>query len=419
MGEVVQIVVFVMAFISCNALLDLSGVHQVKGTWMGSTTLPCTYMPSEGFTQQMLIWSMERDYSTSTIFRRDDSGDHVLLSRFRERVSVPKHSPGNASLLIENLEIPDSGHYTCQVIWRSKNNSLITKEVTTMVKVVKVAVTKPVIRAGELGLTVPAGARTSLTCVASGSPPISYRWFRSAPGGKALLLSSQAELAWDSVRPSDTGKYYCEAENRVRAGAVQQSDTVELTVRESPVTQQPSPETDRHSRPPLTPQGDAPQRVPTGAPRAPPPPHLYALAAALGGAALGALLAALLRWRRNKAEPLYEVAFHSTADVTRLETDVEVPVKCLHKDTNSKTETSNDAFAMKDNGRDSICIRKNPELWSCLASVSSRSAVLLLLTALKSQDQLKNKKPTCPTLSLRLFLECAFWLLLFASTDLL
>lgn len=119
------------------ALLDLSGVHQVKGTWMGSTTLPCTYMPSEGFTQQTLIWSMERDYSTSTIFRRDDSGDHVLLSRFRDRVSVPKHSPGNASLLIENLEIPDSGHYTCQVIWRSKNNSLITKEVTTMVKVVK------------------------------------------------------------------------------------------------------------------------------------------------------------------------------------------------------------------------------------------------------------------------------------------
>lgn len=94
-------------------------------------------MPSEGFTQQTLSWSVERDYSTSTILRRDDSGDHILLSRFRDRVSVPKHSPGNVSLLIENLEIPDSGHYTCQVIWRSKNNSLITKEVTTTVKVVK------------------------------------------------------------------------------------------------------------------------------------------------------------------------------------------------------------------------------------------------------------------------------------------
>ncbi|NXJ82757.1 VSIG4 protein, partial [Trogon melanurus] len=196
------------------ALLDLSGVHEVKGTWMGSAILPCTYTPSEGFTQQTLSWSVERDFSASTIFRRDDSGDHVLLSQFRDRVSVPKHSPGNASLLIENLEIPDRGHYTCQVIWKSRNNSLITKEVTTTVKVVKVAATKPVIRAGELGLAVPAGARTSLTCVASGSPPISYRWFRSTAAGKALPLGSGARLAWDSLQPSDAGIYYCEAQNR-------------------------------------------------------------------------------------------------------------------------------------------------------------------------------------------------------------
>ncbi|NXM14682.1 VSIG4 protein, partial [Ploceus nigricollis] len=109
----------------------------VTGTWMGSTTVPCTYVPSEGFTQQTLRWSVERDSSTSGIFRRDSSGDHVLLARFRGRVSVPKHSPGDASLLIQNLEMPDSGRYTCQIIWRSTDNSLITKEVTTTVKVVK------------------------------------------------------------------------------------------------------------------------------------------------------------------------------------------------------------------------------------------------------------------------------------------
>lgn len=119
------------------ALLDLSGVHQVTGTWMGSTTVPCTYVPSEGFKQQRLSWSLEGDSTTSTIFRRDESGDHILLSKFRGRVSVPQNSPGDASLLIENLEMPDSGHYTCQVIWRSTDNSLITREVTTTLKVVK------------------------------------------------------------------------------------------------------------------------------------------------------------------------------------------------------------------------------------------------------------------------------------------
>ncbi|OPJ89321.1 hypothetical protein AV530_003571 [Patagioenas fasciata monilis] len=332
MGAAVWTAVLVTAFVSCHALLDLSGVHQINGTWMGSATIPCTYQPSEGFTQQTLSWSVERDYSTSTILRRDDSGDHILLSRFRDRVSVPKHSPGNVSLLIENLEIPDSGHYTCQVVWRSKNNSLITKEVTTTVKVVKVAVTKPVVVAGERGLTVPAGARTSLSCVASGSPPISYRWFRSSPGGKARLLGHQAELAWDSAQPSDSGTYYCEAQSR--AGAAQRSDAVRLT-------------------------GNVPQSVPTGAPRAVLP--VSVLAAVLAGAAIGALVAALRRRRRDKAEPLYEVAFHSTADVTGLEADVEAPVKCLHKETNSKTETSNDTFNMKDSVHGSMCTRKDPE----------------------------------------------------------
>ncbi|KAM4661081.1 V-set and immunoglobulin domain-containing protein 4-like isoform 3-T3 [Amazona ochrocephala] len=319
MGEAVQIVVFVMAFVPCNALLDLAGVHQVQGTWMGSVTLPCTYMPSDGFTQQTLIWSMERDDSTSTIFRRDYSGDHVLLSQFRNRVSVPKHIPGDASLLIENLEISDSGHYTCQVIWRTKNNRVITREVTTTVKVVKVAATKPIIRASELGLTVPAGARTSLTCVASGSPPISYRWFRGTPGQKALLLSRQAELVWDSLQPSDTGKYYCEVENRAGAGAVQQSDAVELTVTGSPLTQQPTPGIGLNTRPLYTPQGNVPQLVTTGLTAAkqlseggseePPvatglPSSRYALPAALavvlGVAVLGALLTALWCRRRNE-----------------------------------------------------------------------------------------------------------------------
>ncbi|NXI32089.1 VSIG4 protein, partial [Sterrhoptilus dennistouni] len=196
------------------ALLDLHGVHEVTSMWMGSTSVPCRYMPAEGFTQQRLSWSLERDSSTSTIFRRDDTGDHVLLSKYRGRVSVPKNSLGDASLHIENLEMPDSGHYTCQVVWRSTDNSLITREVTTTLKVVKVAATKPTIRAGELGLTVPAGTNTSLTCEANGSPPIIYRWFRSSPEGRAMFVRNGAELVWSSLRPSDSGTYFCEAENR-------------------------------------------------------------------------------------------------------------------------------------------------------------------------------------------------------------
>ncbi|NXU36078.1 VSIG4 protein, partial [Drymodes brunneopygia] len=196
------------------AFLDLRGPSEIKGVWKESVTLPCAYVPVEGLVQQTLSWTVLHDKGSSTIVRRDGSGDHVLLSEYRDRASIPKDDPGNVSLLILDLEISDRGTYTCQVTWRDSNNSLIAKEITMQLEVVKVPATKPIIRAGEPGLTLPAGASTSLTCEASGSPPISYRWFRSSPEGKAEFLSSGAELAWPSLRPSDSGTYLCEAENR-------------------------------------------------------------------------------------------------------------------------------------------------------------------------------------------------------------
>ncbi|KAM9538502.1 V-set and immunoglobulin domain-containing protein 4-like isoform 2-T2 [Guaruba guarouba] len=207
MEMLVRAAVFLSPLLFCNAFLNLTGHHEIEGVWKESTTLPCAYVPVKDLVQKILKWIVVRDQSSVTIFRRDDSGDHVLLSEYRGRVT-----------------------------WSDPSDSLIVREITTELEIVKVAATKPIIRAGKLGLTVPAGARTSLTCEASGSPPISYRWFRGTPGQKALLLSRQAELVLDSLQPSDTGKYYCEAENRAGAGAVQQSDAVELTVTEPSVT---------------------------------------------------------------------------------------------------------------------------------------------------------------------------------------
>ncbi|NXD22091.1 VSIG4 protein, partial [Spelaeornis formosus] len=178
------------------AFPGLSGPSEIKGVWKTSVTLPCAYVPVEDLVQQTLTWAVVHDKGSGTIIRRDGSGDHILLSEYRDRVSIPKDTPGNVSLLIQSVEISDRGTYTCQVTWRDSNNSLIAKEITTSLEVVKVAATKPIIRAGEPGLTLPAGASTSLRCEASGSPPISYRWFRSGPAGTAELLSSGAELAW-------------------------------------------------------------------------------------------------------------------------------------------------------------------------------------------------------------------------------
>lgn len=99
--------------------------------------MPCVYMPVKDFVQKILKWMVVRDQSSVTIFRRDDSGDHVLLSDYRGRVSVLKDAPGNVSLDILNLEVSDKGTYICQVTWRNSSDSLIVREITTELKIVK------------------------------------------------------------------------------------------------------------------------------------------------------------------------------------------------------------------------------------------------------------------------------------------
>ncbi|XP_069723801.1 V-set and immunoglobulin domain-containing protein 4 isoform X2 [Phaenicophaeus curvirostris] len=228
MAMLVRAAVLMSPIVLCHAFLDLSGLTEIEGVWKGSTTVPCAYVPAQDFEQQTVTWAVEHDKSSATVFRRDDSGDHILLSKYRDRVSVLKDTPGNVSLQILNLEMSDRGTYTCQVNWRMSNNSLVTREISTKLEVVKVPASKPTVRAGERGLAVPAGSSASLTCEASGSPPLRYRWFRGGPGEVPRLLRSQPELAWGSLRPSDAGTYFCEAEGRV--GAAQRSDAVELVV---------------------------------------------------------------------------------------------------------------------------------------------------------------------------------------------
>ncbi|XP_017693795.1 PREDICTED: uncharacterized protein LOC108509068 [Lepidothrix coronata] len=137
MGMLLRAAVLLSSLLLCSAFLDLSGPREIKAVWKGSITLPCAYVPVEDLVQQTLTWSVVHDQSSGTIFRRDGSGDHVLLSEYRDRVSVPKDTPGNVSLVILNLEVSDRGTYTCQVTWRASNNSLIAKEIVTKMEVVK------------------------------------------------------------------------------------------------------------------------------------------------------------------------------------------------------------------------------------------------------------------------------------------
>ncbi|XP_061454699.1 V-set and immunoglobulin domain-containing protein 4-like isoform X2 [Rhineura floridana] len=223
--------------ISGKAVLDLTGTQETQGTWRASVTLPCVYKPSPDFQEQSVIWR-QPDHNARSIFHRDkSSGDQTLLTSYKNRLTVPKQPPGDVSLQIEELEMTDSGQYTCEVAWVAKNKSRIIKARTIMLRVEKVPVTKPVIKPSSMGSILPRGTKTNLTCLASGSPPIRYRWFKEVLGSNAKRVGEEAVLVFDRLQTLDTGRYYCEAENRASTQSVEQSDFVQLMVEEMTTTE--------------------------------------------------------------------------------------------------------------------------------------------------------------------------------------
>ncbi|XP_053896583.1 V-set and immunoglobulin domain-containing protein 4-like [Malaclemys terrapin pileata] len=378
MEKLMWLVALVNSFIFCNAILELTGTHDIEGTWKSSLTLPCVYVPSQDFVQQTVIWTLDRDQNLATVFRRDSSGDHIMLSLYRGRVSVPKYRPGDVSLEIEKLEITDRGHYTCKVTWRAQNNSLLTKERTTTVKVVKVAVTKPIIRPGNLGFTVPKGARTSLTCSANGSPPIIYRWFKGEPGGNAVHVSNHAVLMFDSLRTSDTGKYYCEAENKASSQVIQQSDAVQLTVRDltKPATTVPRSENKANTTAkPVSERDLITTALATGSDVQVPethevttalrktglPVYLLILIVVLCAAVVFVVIAVVLCRRKSKEDNPYEVTYQNTRNDARRQTCSGVNGRCMYEEGKPTVKNNYTTQPVKENEYETISIKENIE----------------------------------------------------------
>ncbi|KAM7159827.1 V-set and immunoglobulin domain-containing protein 4 isoform 2-T4 [Macrochelys suwanniensis] len=366
MEKLMWLVALGNSFIFCNAILELTGTHDIEGTWKSSITLSCVYVPSQDLVQQTVIWTLNRDQNPATIFRRDSSGDHIMLSRYRGRLSVPKYRPGDVSLEIEKLEIPDSGHYTCKVTWRAQNNSLLTKERTTTVKVVKVAVTKPIITPGNLGFTVPKGARTSLTCSAIGSPPIIYRWFKGEPGGNAVHVSNHAVLMFDYLQTSDTGSYYCEAENRASSQVIQQSDAVQLTVTDLITTALATGRTVQ-----------IPERkeVTAGPQRTGLPLYLIVLIVVLCVAVVFVVVTVILCRRKTKEDHPYEVTYENTRNDARRQTCSGVNGKCEYEEGKPMVKNYYITEPMKENDYETISIKENIEYKILVKSMESEYEV--------------------------------------------
>ncbi|XP_060611986.2 V-set and immunoglobulin domain-containing protein 4 [Anolis sagrei] len=221
------------ATVSAKGVLDLSGKEEVNGTWKASVVLPCAYEPSPDFRELSVAWkASQQEHGFRTLFHRDQSsGDQTLLTAFKGRLSVRRQPAGDVSLQIEVLDMTDSGIYTCSVAWEAKNKSRITKERVTRLRVIKVPVTKPLIKSSfGAGTVLSEGAQATLSCLTEGSPPIKYRWFKKEADSPRQFVDSGAVLTFDSLKASDAGRYSCVVGNRVNT-RMEWSETFELIVR--------------------------------------------------------------------------------------------------------------------------------------------------------------------------------------------
>lgn len=55
------------------------------------------------------------------------------------------------------------------------------------------------------------GNQVTVTCYSDGNPPANYSWFK----GNLILHHYQPELILQSVQSSDSGEYFCRAENQL------------------------------------------------------------------------------------------------------------------------------------------------------------------------------------------------------------
>ncbi|XP_034291069.1 V-set and immunoglobulin domain-containing protein 4 isoform X6 [Pantherophis guttatus] len=222
-----------VAVVPGRAALDLTGNNLVDGIWKAPATLPCLYEPSSDFKQLKVTWKFSQSSEAPrTILHHDASEDHIFLTAFRDRVNVAKNPPGDVSLHIKKLEMTDIGSFVCLVELEAQNMSIISREKTVQLKVVKVPVSKPVVEASSQDSVLPRGTRMSLTCSASGSPPITYRWYKEGPEGEAEELRRGPLLAFESLQLSDSARYFCTAENRLNVQK-EQSDSFQLTVKDA------------------------------------------------------------------------------------------------------------------------------------------------------------------------------------------
>ncbi|XP_021572136.1 junctional adhesion molecule A [Carlito syrichta] len=215
----------------CSLVLGKSTVYtpesEVRIPENKTVKLSCSY---SGFSSPRVEWKFVQGDTTSLVCY-----NNKITASYEDRVTF---SPSD--ITFSSVTRKDNGLYTCMVSEEGGNNY---GEVTVKL-IVLVPPSKPTV---SIPSSATIGNRVVLTCSEpDGSPPSEYSWFRDGvpmptdpKNSRAFSNSSyelnqkSGELVFSPLSASDTGEYYCQAQNGYgtpASSAAVRMEAVELNV---------------------------------------------------------------------------------------------------------------------------------------------------------------------------------------------
>ncbi|XP_049428399.1 sialoadhesin-like [Epinephelus fuscoguttatus] len=161
----------------------------------------------------------------------------------------PRSLSEEPQLVFSSIQSSDSGQYYCTAENKlgRRTSDYISMNVKYAPKLSPVSVSP--------SPDVKEGSSVTLTCSSDANPAAKYTWYKS---GNLRPLSEEPQLVFSSIQSSDSGRYYCTAQNELRtstSGSI--SISVKYAPKLSPVSVSPSGEIRENSDLTLTCSSDA------------------------------------------------------------------------------------------------------------------------------------------------------------------
>ncbi|KAL7398106.1 hypothetical protein ABVT39_004453 [Epinephelus coioides] len=155
-------------------------------------------------------------------------------------------------LVFSSIQSSDSGQYYC-----AAENELGRRASSHITINVKYAPKLPSVSVNP-SAEIEEGSSVTLTCSSDANPAAKYTWYKEDGNPGVISLSEEPQLVFSSIQSSDSGQYYCAAENELGRRA---SSHITINVKYAPklpsVSVNPSAEIEEGSSVTLTCSSDA------------------------------------------------------------------------------------------------------------------------------------------------------------------